>query len=118
MSKMPTNNNLFPQRVENFIRQEGLTVKPYIVFDRKDLPKVEEIVGNTNLLRSAFESHHTKGLYSQEMDLVLIPRERDYEKSSGAIYTEGMLVHELAHASSMYQGYVVAAVTADEKCNR
>jgi hypothetical protein len=46
------------------------------------------------------------------------PKERDYEKSSGAIYTEGMLVHELAHASSMYQGYVVAAVTADEKCNR
>jgi hypothetical protein len=40
------------------------------------------------------------------MDMVLITRDREYENSTGVIYTEGLLAHELAHASSMYQGYV------------
>ncbi|MCX6719139.1 MAG: hypothetical protein NTZ38_02060, partial [Candidatus Taylorbacteria bacterium] len=93
------------KRVENFIRQEGLEIKPFIVFDRKDLQKVRDIVGNTGLLRSIFNNGES-GLYSPEMDLVLIVRDEDYEKSSGTIYTEGLLAHELAHASSMYQGYV------------
>lgn len=98
------------ERVENFIRQEGLWVKPFIVFDRKNLQKVREIVGNTGLLRSVFNNGES-GLYSPEMDLILIVRDEEYEKSSGTIYTEGLLAHELAHASSMYQGYV----TADKK---
>lgn len=95
------------ERVEDFVRQKGLEIKPYIIFDRKDLPRVREIVGNTGLLRSIFKNGEC-GLYSPEMDMVLITRDREYEESSGVIYTEGLLVHELAHASSMYQGYVTA----------
>ena len=102
--------NINTERVEDFIRQEGLEVKPFIVFGRKDIQKVKEIVGETGLLRSVFNNGES-GLYSPEMDLILIVRDEDYEKSSGTIYTEGLLVHELAHASSMYQGYV----TADQK---
>ncbi|MBU1500072.1 hypothetical protein KKE48_04360 [Patescibacteria group bacterium] len=95
------------ERVEDFIRQEGLEIKPYIIFDREDLPRVRDIVGSTGLLRSIFKNGEC-GLYSPEMDMVLVTRDRDYEKSSGSIYTEGLLVHELAHASSVYQGYVTA----------
>ncbi|MFH1099036.1 MAG: hypothetical protein V1723_03935 [Candidatus Uhrbacteria bacterium] len=93
------------ERVENFIRQEGLEVKPFIIFDRKDLPKVRKVVGATNLLRSVFNNNEG-GLYSPEMDLALVVRDEPLEKLNGAIYTEGLLVHELAHASSMYRGYV------------
>lgn len=93
-------------RVEDFIRQAGLEVKPYIIFDRNELPRVKKIVGETRLLRSHFDTGG-EGLYSPEMDLVLIARNRDAEKMSGAIYTEGILVHELAHASSGYQEYVI-----------
>lgn len=39
------------------------------------------------------------------MDLALVARDTDCEESSGVIYTEGTLAHELAHASSMYQSY-------------
>lgn len=95
------------ERVEGFIRQEGLAVKPFIVFSRKDLQKVRDIIGGAGLLRSVFKNGEG-GLYSPEMDLVLVARDEDYEKSSGAIYTEGLLAHELAHASSMYQGYVTS----------
>lgn len=95
------------ERVESFIRQEGLEIKPFIVFDRKDLQKVRDIVGNTGLLRSVFKNGES-GLYSPEMDFILIVRDEDYEKSSGKIFTEGLLAHELAHANSMYQGYVTA----------
>jgi len=98
------------RRVEDFILQQGLEIKPFIVFDRKDLQKVRKIVGETGLLRSVF-SNGECGLYSPEMDMVLVVRDKDVEESSGAIYTEGLLTHELAHASSMYQGYV----TADQK---
>ena len=95
------------KRVEDFIQAEGLEVKPYIIFDRKDLRKINKIVGNTGLLRSTFDNGES-GLYSPETDLVLIARDRKYEESSGAVYTEGLLVHELTHASSMYQGHVAA----------
>lgn len=95
------------KRVEEFIRSEGLKVKPYIIFDIEDLPKVRKIVGNTKLLRETFKNGE-RGLYSPEMDLALVAREKDYEKVNGVIFTEGMLVHELAHSSSMYQGYVTS----------
>ena len=93
------------EKVENFIRQEGLELKPFIVFDRKNLQKVRKIVRNIRRDK-LFTDIENIGLYSPEIDLVLIVRDKDFEKSSGTIYTEGMLVHELAHASSMYQGYV------------
>ena len=40
------------------------------------------------------------------MDLTLVRRDKNFEEKNGNIYTEGSLTHELAHASSMYQGYV------------
>lgn len=93
------------ERVEQFIASEGLPVKPYILFYQEDYSRVERIIGSTNLLRSAFKEGAC-GLYSPEMDLVLVRRDRKYEEANGAIYTEGLLVHDLAHASSMYEGYV------------
>ena len=51
------------RRVEDFILQQGLEIKPFIVFDRKDLQKVRKIVGETGLLRSVF-SNGECGLYN------------------------------------------------------
>lgn len=50
------NDGLNTARVEGFIRQEGLEVKPYIIFDRENLPKVKEIMDGTGLLRSTFNN--------------------------------------------------------------
>lgn len=94
------------ERAENFIRQKGLEIKPFIMFEKKDYKKVMEIVGETGLIGSVFDED-AAGLYIPEIDLILIERDKDYEESSGAIYTEGLLVHELAHASSRhYEGSV------------
>jgi len=95
------------KRAERFIEEKGLPVKPYVIFDSNDYDKVEKIVGNTNLLRNAFQNG-VNGIYSPEMDLILVRRDEKLEKMNGGIYTEGLLVHELAHASSMYQGYITS----------
>lgn len=98
------NEDLNTDRVENFIRQEGLEIKPYIIFDRKDLPRVREIVDSAGLFGSVFNNDE-EALYSPEMDMIFIARNRSFEESSGVIYTEGLLVHELAHASNVTVNY-------------
>lgn len=62
-------------RVENFIRRQGLEVKPYIIFSPEQLPQIKNIEGNTNLTRSSFDKG-AKGVYLPEIDMVLVMRER------------------------------------------
>jgi hypothetical protein len=95
------------KRVERFIEEKGLSVKPYIIFDSNDSDRLEKITANSNLPRNAFHNG-AHGLYSPDMDLTLVRRDKKLEKVNGGIYTEGLLAHELAHASSMYQGYVTS----------
>lgn len=95
------------KRVEQFIQGKGLPTKPYIIFDSNDADRVEQIAANSNLLRNSFHNG-AHGLYSPEMDLVLVRRDKKLEEKNGGIYTEGLLAHELTHASSMYQGYVTS----------
>jgi hypothetical protein len=93
------------KKVERYIESEGLTVKPYVVFYRDELPKIKQIEGESRLLRDGLDKGEC-GLYSPEMDMGLIVRDKEYEESNGTIFTEGMIVHELAHASSMHQSYI------------
>jgi hypothetical protein len=93
-------------RVENFITNQGLEFKPYIFFHEDDLPKVKQIIGNTNLLRQSF-SNAEKGTYIPEIDLILVIRHKDFEKINGKTYVEGLLVHEQAHANSMHNRQLV-----------
>ncbi len=100
------------QRVEEFIKKEGLEVKPYIVVEKEDLSRVRDICGSTNLLRGALERGY-QGIYLAEIDLALVVRERDYEKMNGVIFTERRLIHELSHASSKFQTLVMSETMND-----
>lgn len=62
-------------RVKDFIRRQGLEVKPYIIFSPEQLPKIKNIERKTNLIRSVFDKG-AKGVYLPEIDIVLVMRER------------------------------------------
>jgi hypothetical protein len=94
-------------RIEKFISEQGLTAKPYVIFEKEDIPRIQEIEGGTNLLRSFYKKESVKGIYNPEAGLVFIIRDRELEQANGIIYTEGVLVHELAHGSSASQDYLV-----------
>lgn len=102
-----------PERAEHFIRTQGLSPADYIVIEESDLPKFDAIVGDTNLARGGFEGG-IRGIYMAEMQLAVYkkfpqtPRSSNkylYVQSSPLAH-EGILVHELAHASSGYNDYV------------
>lgn len=90
------------EQVEDYMQQQGLGVKPYIIIEDSDLPKLVDAISRTELLAPLYDGEAI-GLYSPELDMAFVLRERGHEKANGMIYTEGNLVHELAHAISMFQ---------------
>ncbi len=93
-------------RVENFITSFGLEVKPYIIIEESDMAKLREIDANSGLFRHVNDDILGGGIYIPEVDLVVIYRDPSMEKLNGPIYTEAILVHELAHATCMNKGYI------------
>lgn len=106
LSEFPLNKveGLNIARAVNFIKDKGLEVKPFVIFDAKDLRKVWHILGQSRELRDQFTGN-TVELYSPEADVVVVRRDLEYEEVNGPIYTEGMLVHGLAHATTINYGY-------------
>jgi len=91
------------ERVEDFIREQGLTVKPYIIFNGEDLPKIKKITNELNLYPKNIEKNEACATYSPHIDLVFLKREKECEAVNGAIYTERVLLHELEHAANSHQ---------------
>jgi hypothetical protein len=90
------------QRAEEFIKKEGLEVKPYIIIRKEELPKMQKIVDYSEGLKRHIEEGGL-GFYAAGMDLVVVFRDGDYETINGGIFLERLLVHELAHASSKHE---------------
>lgn len=100
------------ERVEEFIKEKGMEIKPYIVVEKEDLTRMQDIIGCLGSFGEVLNNELVQGLkvgglalYQAEMDLVIALRHRDAERVNGGIFTERMLVHELAHASSGHRGY-------------
>lgn len=94
-------------RAEDFIRSNGMEVKPYIIIGREDQDLLNRISGSSGLFRNVnFKEGVGGGIYIPEIDMVVVIRDPEKERLNGVIYTESILVHELAHASSMYRGFI------------
>ena len=93
------------ERVKDFFAERNLPMKDFLVFDEEDLPRIKEILGASGLLRNIFDKDE-RATYLAEIDLVLVRRNRN-DKNSDPVFTEGSLVHELAHASGQYVQYAM-----------
>ncbi|MBI4812684.1 hypothetical protein HY798_04625 [Candidatus Falkowbacteria bacterium] len=92
------------KRAEEFIKKEGMEVKPYVIIEKGDLPKLQEIVGDSESFKRHIEEGGL-GVYAAGIDLAIVFRDGNYEGINGEIFTERFLVHELAHASSKHGVY-------------
>ena len=106
IAKIPSNTEgLDTERVSSFISSYNLLVGEHIVFDEEYLPQLKELLLPSRSLRNGLRDG-SPGVFIAELDLVLVVRGRDSEVLNGAIYTEGLLVHELVHASGRHRVYV------------
>ena len=97
------------ERVKNFLKDWGLEMKDVLVFDPKDFPKILEVLKNSGF-DSALKrdwNENFLGTFIPEFDLAFLERSEELEKASGITHTESVLVHELAHASSMFGGLII-----------
>lgn len=94
------------ERAEDFIRSQGIEVRPYAVFEPEDFDRIKTILSSiAPHWTSGFESGEYQGIYLPEIGYSLVRRDRSMERMNGALYTEGLLVHELAHATTGYQQF-------------
>lgn len=100
-------------RAEVFITDQGLTLKQYILVKKDDLGKVFQINESSNLIKSGFGTKSQMGVYIPEIDLVVVYRDDEMEEINGKIFSEGLLVHELSHASSGYQTLITDDLSAN-----
>jgi hypothetical protein len=89
------------EKVENFLKPFGFGHVDPTLFFEEDRDLVRQLLVKGGIRRS-FESEDSKeaGVFIPELDLVLVKRDRELEAINGPSFTEGLLVHERAHASS------------------
>jgi hypothetical protein len=95
--------------VEKFLTSRGMEIKPYLVLEEDDISKVREIIGSADFFHGMLEGGEFAGSYIPELDMAFVFRRgkvKEAISSSGDIFSEGLLVHELGHASSEYREYV------------
>ena len=87
-------------RIHTFFEQLGLQQKECVLYDPQDRKTVDAING----IIAPFGNKQIgeggeMGQYHADLDMVISGRHFDVEQYSGALYTEALLVHELAHGS-------------------
>jgi len=93
------------ERVKDFIKGQGLPVSDFLIVEREDIPKLQVLFMELNSSLSA----DMEGRYIPELDLTFVRRDYNSEKNNGAIYTEGILVHELTHSVGCSKEYIKKA---------
>jgi hypothetical protein len=90
------------KRVKDFMKERGLPIKDFVLYDEEDILNFREIFGenDASLITSV------GGIYLAMLDIILVRRERALELVNGPIYEEGKLVHEMNHAANRYDTYV------------
>ena len=90
----------------------GIVLNECVIFDEEDLPKLRELLVPSGLLdEDSLGEKKADGCFVAEIRLSLVKRLREYEAANGTIFTEGLLVHELAHSSSEYAQYIKPSPT-------
>lgn len=94
-------------RVESFMTDLGLEIKPYIIIDREDLRRVKRTMKPYDFLGGIlYKRKNNIGIYNTPLGISIILRDPEDEELNGSIFTEGMIVHELGHSSSQHQDLV------------
>jgi hypothetical protein len=86
------------------MRERGLPMTDFIFFEEEDIPKLKEMFASVSGADSFFSGN--RGKYIPEVNLLFVRREEENEKINGAIFTEGLLIHELAHSTSKHKQYI------------
>ncbi|MGV9675421.1 hypothetical protein ACWDSJ_09100 [Nocardia sp. NPDC003482] len=88
------------ERVDNFFDELGLRRAPLVVIDKSRKAELrrflEKVEGPVPVLD---DEHDHRGWYRNDLDIAFVFRNREFEEFNGPEYTEGIIVHELAHSS-------------------
>jgi len=93
------NADLNLERAEGFIKGYGLEVGDYIIVNDEELDVIWKQGISMGVLAEEDRSNWN-GSYFLGLDLVMVRRDPKMERLNGKIFTEGILVHELAHESA------------------
>jgi hypothetical protein len=93
------NTDLNLERVDGYVRENGLNLGEYIVVSDEELDKIWKEGVDLGLFHED-DRVGWEGKYLGDIDLVIVRRRPELETLNGKIYTESILVHELAHSSS------------------
>jgi hypothetical protein len=85
------------------MKERGLPITVFLVFENGDIAKLRELLGQDSYLlpKKPFEAIHIP-----EIDIVIVQRDRENEKTNGSTYTEGILTHELSHGVNQCSQYL------------
>jgi hypothetical protein len=95
-----TGKGLDTQRVERFVFDTGLPMKPYFFVEESELDHLKMISDQYwgDHLRGS-----TMGMYHPELDMIGVKRDPMKEVLNGTAFTESLLVHEQVHSSNIYR---------------
>jgi len=93
------------KRVEGYIQKVGLDKKDYIIIDKNQLPKLEKIIGGK--IEDNPIGDNARSFYCGLLDLTVVFRDKEMENANGLIFTEGQIIHEVAHGDGHSDNYLI-----------
>jgi hypothetical protein len=85
------------ERVKDFMKERGLPITDFVIFDDEDLSDLQDLFGDKKIPFEWISKYDA--LYLPGYNLVFVHRRRELEKINGTVYTEGQFVHEEGHAA-------------------
>lgn len=101
------------ERVNSFMSSLGLSANEYRVLYDEDIPRLRELLQPSGMDGLASFTGLKSGVFLQHINLAFIKRQSEVEQVNGLVYTEGMIIHELAHQS----GYMPLHVKTERGFN-
>ena len=103
-------------RIQSFFEEKKLeTTASLVIMDSDSLPMLQKRMREMIGYELKLNHDSMPGQFMPEIDLILVARNRERERLNGPIYTEGMIVHEMAHSSSRFPLYARTESRADHK---
>lgn len=87
--------------IETFLSRRPMR-RPYrtVLLDNENFVELSDRIQGARGVIGGDDIETIGGFYRPDLDIVVLRRDREKEKLNGTLYTESLLIHELAHASS------------------
>ncbi len=92
------------ERITRFFQSQGLTAKPYIVITADEIEPVNNALAECKIEGLKDYTIHPGGRFLPELDLCIAVRHPRFEDQNGTVFTERIIIHELAHGSTLFKG--------------